>query len=248
MTGDGDADVASLVTRYRHELRVHCYRMLGSFDEAEDLVQETFLRAWRGRSSFEGRASVRTWLYKIATNACLDFLDQNRRRPAVLEMGVAAVKSALQRARSTVRNQLPRQRSEWSRPASVTESERTVRVVRTIEEPATHRNGQKAALSRRRVAEAKDQLRTALAWIRSRHPDVAVESEVVQGDPAAKLVHAARGAELLIISGGRHLPTMIGTSTESNLMQSDRPVIVVRAESFWTRLRAMAEPAGPQPL
>src|SRR4051812_34257957 len=65
--------------RYRRELRVHCYRMVGSFEESEDLVQETFLRAWRRRETFEGRSSLRAWLYKIATNACLDALDKRPR-------------------------------------------------------------------------------------------------------------------------------------------------------------------------
>ncbi|WP_370946518.1 sigma-70 family RNA polymerase sigma factor [Amycolatopsis sp. cg5] len=68
------------VERHRRELRVHCYRMLGSFDEAEDLVQETFLRAWKGISGFEGRSTFRAWLYRIATNACLDALDGRARR------------------------------------------------------------------------------------------------------------------------------------------------------------------------
>ncbi|QNE22700.1 sigma-70 family RNA polymerase sigma factor [Kribbella qitaiheensis] len=69
------------VERHRHELRVHCYRMLGSFDEAEDMVQETFLRAWRRRTDFEGRSSFRAWLYRIATNACID---ETRRPQRVL--------------------------------------------------------------------------------------------------------------------------------------------------------------------
>ena len=73
-----ESEFAALAERHRRELHVHCYRMLGSLDEAEDLVQETLLRAWRGRRGFEGRSSARAWLYRIATNACLDAL---RRRP-----------------------------------------------------------------------------------------------------------------------------------------------------------------------
>jgi RNA polymerase sigma-70 factor (ECF subfamily) len=73
---------SQLVERYRRELQLHCYRMLGSFQESEDLVQETFLRAWRHRSSFQGRSTFRAWLYRIATNACLDYLDRHPRRPA----------------------------------------------------------------------------------------------------------------------------------------------------------------------
>ncbi|WP_239159099.1 RNA polymerase subunit sigma-70 [Winogradskya humida] len=64
----------------RHEILVHCYRMLGSATDAEDAVQEAFLRAWRGFDRFEGRASVRTWLYQIATNVCLRFVEQRARR------------------------------------------------------------------------------------------------------------------------------------------------------------------------
>ena len=71
-----DADFAARLQRHRREIRVHCYRMLGSLDDSEDLVQETFLRAWRRRDPFvdHGPASFRAWLYKIATNACLDLL------------------------------------------------------------------------------------------------------------------------------------------------------------------------------
>jgi RNA polymerase sigma-70 factor (ECF subfamily) len=79
VTGDETA-FAALVQRHRGELRVHCYRMLGSLEDAEDMVQETFLRAWRGLAGFEGRSSMRAWLYRIATNACLDALSQRTRR------------------------------------------------------------------------------------------------------------------------------------------------------------------------
>src|SRR3984885_4405391 len=74
----------ALAERHRRELHVHCYRMLASFDEAEDAVQETFLNAWRGRSGFEGGPQFRAWLYRIATNVCLDMLRHNSRRATVL--------------------------------------------------------------------------------------------------------------------------------------------------------------------
>jgi RNA polymerase sigma-70 factor (ECF subfamily) len=80
-------DFDDLVRRYRRELHVHCYRMLGSFDEAEDHVQEVFLRAWRSREDFEGRSSPRTWLYRVATNACLDTLRRDARRAVPVPSG-----------------------------------------------------------------------------------------------------------------------------------------------------------------
>lgn len=77
-----EAGFTELAERHRRELHVHCYRMLGSFQDAEDAVQETFLKAWRARGTYEGRSTVRAWLYRIATNACLDLLDTRRPGPA----------------------------------------------------------------------------------------------------------------------------------------------------------------------
>jgi RNA polymerase sigma-70 factor, ECF subfamily len=78
---NGDANAFSELTEpFRRELQVHCYRILGSLHEAEDMVQETMLKAWKRLDTYEGRASFRAWLYKIATNTCLDYLDQRRSR------------------------------------------------------------------------------------------------------------------------------------------------------------------------
>ena len=191
------AAFAELAERHRRELHVHCYRMLGSFEEAEDLVQETLLRAWRSRADLEREEWFRAWAYKIATNACLDKIRRDGRRlpslgsfrdvpwlqpypdrlleeiapveeepdaallaretieltfiaviqllpprqravlilrdvldwPAakvadLLDLSVPAVNSALQRARATLREQLPPgRREEWASP-DMSESER----------------------------------------------------------------------------------------------------------------------------
>src|SRR4051794_6952768 len=81
------ADFPTLTERYQRELLAHCYRMSGSVHEAEDLVQETFLRAWKASASFQGRSSVRTWLYRIATNVCLTNLEGRPRRPRPAGLG-----------------------------------------------------------------------------------------------------------------------------------------------------------------
>jgi RNA polymerase sigma-70 factor (TIGR02960 family) len=82
--GDESA-FADLAQRHRRELHVHCYRMLASFDDAEDAVQETFLRAWRSRQTFDGSSQLRAWLYRIATNVCLDALRRKSRRVTTMQ-------------------------------------------------------------------------------------------------------------------------------------------------------------------
>src|SRR5688572_16708946 len=79
--GDGEA-FREATEAHRRELHAHCYRMLGSFQDAEDALQETFVAAWQGMGGFDGRASIRTWLYRIATNRCLNALRAASRRPA----------------------------------------------------------------------------------------------------------------------------------------------------------------------
>jgi RNA polymerase sigma-70 factor (TIGR02960 family) len=183
------ARFARITERHRRELQVHCYRMLANYEDAQDMTQETFLRAWNKRASFKGHAAPRTWLYRIATNACLDFLEKRNDRTPVpseladpgsevphlqpypdrmlpedpqesvvaretielafivavqhlpprqraafilrdvlgwpasrtadtLELTVASVTSALQRARATMREQLPDRRLDWRSPAT----------------------------------------------------------------------------------------------------------------------------------
>jgi RNA polymerase sigma-70 factor (ECF subfamily) len=79
-----ESEFLSLTERHGRELLVHCYRMLGNLQDAEDMVQETFARAWRNRTGFEGRSTVRAWLYRIATNACLDAIKRSKRRVQVV--------------------------------------------------------------------------------------------------------------------------------------------------------------------
>jgi DNA-directed RNA polymerase specialized sigma24 family protein len=87
MTAVRSLELDSLLEQHRVELTGYCYRMLGSAFEADDAVQETLLRAWRNLDRFEGRAAVRTWLYRIATNVCLDMLADRRRRARPMDLG-----------------------------------------------------------------------------------------------------------------------------------------------------------------
>jgi RNA polymerase sigma-70 factor, ECF subfamily len=91
--GDREA-FETLIEPFRKELQLHCYRMLGSIHDAEDLVQETLLRAWRGLAEFEGRASLRSWLYRIATNACLNALASRKNAQRTLPEALGPPSSA----------------------------------------------------------------------------------------------------------------------------------------------------------
>src|ERR687896_1039684 len=86
--GDQEA-YARLVEQHRSELQAHCYRMLGSVHDAEDAMQNAMLRAWRGLKKFEGRSSLRSWLYKIATNTCLDEIEKRPKRILPADHGPA---------------------------------------------------------------------------------------------------------------------------------------------------------------
>jgi RNA polymerase sigma-70 factor (ECF subfamily) len=83
-------DAEAQLEQYRVELTGYCYRMLGSAFDAEDAVQETFIRAWRSLDRFEGRAALRSWLYRIATNVCVDMLNGRKRRARPMDMGPAS--------------------------------------------------------------------------------------------------------------------------------------------------------------
>ena len=94
MTDVAVPDPEDTLERHRVELTGHCSRILGSRFEGEDAVQETMVRAWRGFDSFEGRASLRSWLYRIATNVCLDMLQSRKRRALPMDLGPASTGTA----------------------------------------------------------------------------------------------------------------------------------------------------------
>ncbi len=131
--GDGEA-FARLVEPYRRELQVYCYRFLGSVADAEDALQDTLVSAWQGLAGFEGRASLRTWLYRVASSRCVDALRSARRRPPV-STSEESVTSALKRARATLERH---QRSAASRepappPGSAAEQQLVDRLTRAFE-------------------------------------------------------------------------------------------------------------------
>ena len=104
----GSADFAHMTDPFRPELLAYCYRMLGSVHDAEDQLQETLIRAWRSYGKFEGRSSLRTWLYRIATNSCLRALENRSRRPFRPALGAQPTRTGrLTRPRSRFRGSSP---------------------------------------------------------------------------------------------------------------------------------------------
>jgi RNA polymerase sigma-70 factor (ECF subfamily) len=95
---DADSAVVDDIEQHRRELTGYCYRMLGSIFEADDAVQETMVRAWRNIDSFEGRSSLRSWVYRIATNVCLDMLRGRQRRATPMDLGPASIAEAFKGA------------------------------------------------------------------------------------------------------------------------------------------------------
>ncbi|HWC70480.1 MAG TPA: sigma-70 family RNA polymerase sigma factor [Actinomycetota bacterium] len=264
--GDESA-FAELFERHRRELQVHCYRILGSYQESEDLVQETFLRAWRRRSTFEGRSTFRAWLYRIATNACLDMLDRNPRRvhaydasagtvtvdadpppgvpwlspypdrlldaaasgdpdpdtvvvaketielaflvaiqhlpprqravlilrdvlgwsaaetAALLDGSVASVKSALARARTTLKGRLPARRDDWPAPADPTVEERAL-LQRYVD---AHERADPNAVAALLADEVRLTMPPQPVWFAGREAIVGLHTEVF--DPASPWFH-----------------------------------------------------------
>ena len=117
--------------RYRRELLAHCYRMTGSLHDAEDLVQETYLRAWKSYKGFQGKSSVRTWLYRIATNTCLTALEGRQRRPLPAGLGAPSSDPAgelVERAEVPWLEPLPDQHDDPADPSVIVGSRESVRL------------------------------------------------------------------------------------------------------------------------
>ncbi|MEV5962057.1 RNA polymerase subunit sigma-70 [Kribbella sp. NPDC051952] len=123
-----EAEFAQVTEPFRKELLAHCYRMLASVHEAEDVVQETYLRAWRSYDAFEGRSSVRVWLYRIATNACLTALEQRGRRALPSGLGAPASDLSPGTAPAGVEFVEPIAESLISDPASIVTTRESLRL------------------------------------------------------------------------------------------------------------------------
>src|SRR5438874_9132929 len=122
----GTGPLEEQLERHRIELNAYCYRMLGSPFEAEDAVQETFIRAWRGHDRFEGRAALRSWLYRIATNVCLDMLAGRERRARPMDLGPS--REPIEANLNTLPEATWIQPTPGPDPAEVAESRDTIRL------------------------------------------------------------------------------------------------------------------------
>jgi RNA polymerase sigma-70 factor, ECF subfamily len=128
---DGQTDFTATAEPYRRELLAHCYRMTGSLHDAEDLVQETLLRAWKAYDRFEGKSSVRTWLHRIATNTCLTALENRRRRPLLTGLGAPSsdpTAQLVEGAEVPWLEPFPESASDPADPATIVGSRESVRL------------------------------------------------------------------------------------------------------------------------
>ena len=128
---DGGTDFSATAEPYRRELLAHCYRMTGSLHDAEDLVQETLLRAWKAYDRFEGKSSVRTWLHRIATNTCLTALENRQRRPLPTGLGAPSsdpTAELVERAEVPWLEPFPESADDRADPAAIVGSRESVRL------------------------------------------------------------------------------------------------------------------------
>src|ERR1700761_8805671 len=126
-----EADFSARAEPYRRELLAHCYRMTGSLHDAEDLVQETLLRAWKAFDRFEGKSSIRTWLHRIATNTCLTALEGRQRRPLPTGLGTSSsdpTAELVERREGPWLEPLPTLTDDAADPAVITGSRESVRL------------------------------------------------------------------------------------------------------------------------
>jgi len=201
-------DFDALTARYERELMAHCYRMSGSVHEAEDLVQETFLRAWRASADFQGRSSVRTWLYRIATNVCLTNLETRPRRPLPTGLGAPDVDAA---DPLDAQPEVP-----WLEPIPDTAVQ--------VEEKDTIRLAFVAALQhlparQRAVLILRDVLRWSAAEVAE-----ALDTTAVAVNSALQRAHAQLD---------KQRPTPDGTSAE--LTDTQRQLLDQYVEAFWRK-------------
>jgi RNA polymerase sigma-70 factor, ECF subfamily len=130
-SGSSDADFSTHAEPYRRELLAHCYRMTGSLHDAEDLVQDTFLRAWKAYDRFEGKSSLRTWLHRIATNTCLSALEGRQRRPLPTGLGTSSsdpTAELVERAEVPWLEPLPEATDDPADPSVIVGSRESVRL------------------------------------------------------------------------------------------------------------------------